>query len=160
MNRRSLVSLLALLLLLVSAIGALAASKRTYTYTGKTSAGEPVKLSIGFTTYNNSTWVMYQEYGYNTCANGSAWAVNGGVHVQKDGSFGDRDVTKYKGGWVRMMIVHGKVSGWDAKRKAWKKATGTFRVFANGPAYEDDNGVSHPAYQCDDTFHWTATRRG
>lgn len=161
MDRKLIVSLLALMLLLMGAIGASASSKRTYTYTGKTNVGKPVKLKIGFTTYNNSTWVMSQEYGSDTCAGSGIWAVNGGKQVnKKTHSFEYRHVDKRSNGYVDMKIIRGKVSGWNATKKAWKRATGTYRVVYNEPAYTDSYGETHPRIHCDTTFNWTVTRRG
>lgn len=162
LNKKLIALLLALTLLLVGAIGAVAASQaRTYTYTGKTNVGKPVKLKIGFTAYNNSTWVMYQSYGSDTCAGSGSWAVNGGLQVnKKTKSFTYRHVDNHAGGYVDMKITHGKVSGWNGAIKAWKRAAGTYRVVYNEPAYVDSYGESHPRIHCDTTFNWTATRRG
>jgi hypothetical protein len=80
MKRGSIVALLALLLLLVSAIGALAASRRVYSHTAHVYAG--------------------------------------------------------------------------------KASAGTIRDTYGSPAYTDSNLVDHPAYYCDHTYTWAATRRG
>lgn len=172
MNRNTILSLLALLLLLAGAIGAPAAPKRvnshtTRTYTGKTNVGTPVKLRIEFDfndpgPFNNSTWVTSMTFNYPSCGGGSGLTVNGGIRVNKRNyTFNDRRAEPYanKDGYTDFQVVHGKVSGWDAKKRSWRKATGTIRVAYGQPAYTDDLGDAHPAYHCDHTYNWTATRR-
>ncbi len=172
MNRKAIVSLLALLLLLISAIGASAASMRvdshtTHTYTGKTNAGKSVKLRIEFDfndpgPLNNSTWVTSMTFHYPSCGGGSGLTVNGGIRVnKKNHTFNERKAEPYanKDGYTDFQVVRGKVSGWDASKRSWRKVTGTIRVAYGQPAYTDDLGTDHPAYHCDHTYTWTATRR-
>lgn len=162
MKRKVIVSML-LMLALASSIGALAATKGDFLYKGKTSSGKPVALKIGFTTFNNSTWVTYMSFGYPVCGSASQWSVNGGVKVNSKThgfSYQSADPSRNGGGYTDVYVVHGKVSGWDAGRKAWKKASGTFRRAYGQPAYSDDVGTVHPAYHCGATYNWSATRRG
>jgi hypothetical protein len=156
MRKKLAVSLLALLMVLVGAVGAWAATKRTYTYRGKTSQTQPVMLKIGYSPAYKQTWVMYMSFGYEGCGGSYTSAVNGGAKVSKTHSFQYRKIDRRAGGYVEMRIIHGRVSGWDAKKKAWKKATGTWRVVYNQPTGTEED----PPRSCDDTFHWTATRRG
>jgi hypothetical protein len=160
--RKALASLLVVLLASLSAIGAQASLKRDYVYKGKTSAGKPVKLKIGYVADDGSTWVTFMSFSYPVCGGSSGWVVNGGEKVSKPGrsfSYRSADPARNGGGYTDLYVVHGKVSGWDAKRKAWKRASGSFRRAYGQPAYTDDLGTYHPAYRCDHTYHWTATRR-
>jgi hypothetical protein len=172
MSKKPVVVLLALLLLLVGAIGALAASKRVCShtlrsYSGKTSAGTPVRLKIEFDfndpgRYNNSTWITSMTFNYPSCGSGSSLTVNGGIRAKKKThTFSYRRAPAYanKNGYVEIEAIRGRVSGWDKKKLSWKKATGTVRVAYAQPAYTDDYGDEHPAYRCDHTYGWTVTRR-
>jgi hypothetical protein len=83
MRKKLAVSLLALLMVLVGAVGAWAATKRTYTYRGKTSQTQPVMLKIGYSPAYKQTWVMYMSFGYEGCGGSYTSAVNGGAKVSK-----------------------------------------------------------------------------
>jgi hypothetical protein len=160
MNRKAIYAVLLAAALLLGAATATASAKKDYWYRGKTSQGEKAELKIGYAAGYKQTWVSYMSFGFSDCSGAGAWAVNGGVKVSPSHSFGDRHVDRRAGGYLDIKIIHGRVSGWDAKRKAWKKATGTWRIVHNEPAYVDDYGDVHPAVHCDNTYKWTATRRG
>jgi hypothetical protein len=155
MKRKTIVLLLALLLILGGALGARAATKRDYWYRGKTGQGLTARLKIGYVASYKSTWVTYMSFGYQGCAGNYTFAINGGVKANKKGSFSDRYV-KRGAGYLEMRIVHGRVAGWIKKKKAWRRATGTIRVVYNQPSGTEED----PARSCDNTYHWTATRRG
>jgi len=171
MRIKVLLTALFLALLVVSGVS-LAAVKRAEKHTR--SIKTPVKLQVEFDygdpslgRLNNSTWIDWIKITTlsstlpNSCKGEGPWGWNGADRVRnKSFSYKYAPAWKNKNGYVDLFVIHGNVAGWDKKKLSWAKVTGTIRLAEASPAYTDSYDVSHPAYQCDKTYHWTALRRG
>jgi hypothetical protein len=174
-----LLTLLFLALLVVSGVS-LAAGQRAekhsrHLYVGTVSSlNSPAKLQIEFDygdpslgRLNNSTWIDWVEITTlsstvsGACKGQGPWGWHGAERVRnKSFSYKYAPGWANKNGYVDLLVIHGKVSGWEKKKLSWRKVTGTVRLAEASPTYTDSYDVVHPAYHCDQTYHWSALRRG